>query len=199
MKFFRSRKYIFLKEEGLTKLIYLPFIFISLTLDVFTASLTKGFTIEKLKFTDIFKTITVFGVFQVLMFFIGFKSRVLFLGKTSAFIHFSLFFILVFLGGKMVFESYKEYKNKKTLETKSEFNLILLSLATSIDALVIGASVSLKLSVEIFVITAMIGVFTSMASLLGIYLGYKTTYFANYPMNFAGGFILIFIGVKSLF
>ncbi|WP_321329775.1 manganese efflux pump [uncultured Ilyobacter sp.] len=181
------------------KLIYLPFIFISLTLDVFTASLTKGFTIEKLKFTDIFKTITVFGVFQIIMFIIGFKARLLFVGKTSVFIHFMFFFILVFLGVRMIFESYRDYKNKETLETKSEFNLILLSFATSIDALIIGASVSLKLNFEIFIITAMIGIITSLASLLGIYLGHKTNYFVNYPVNLAGGFILIFIGVRSLF
>jgi putative Mn2+ efflux pump MntP len=45
----------------------------------------------------------------------------------------------------------------------------------------------------------MIGIFTSLASLLGIYLGHKTNYFVNYPVNLAGGFILIFIGVRSLF
>ena len=80
-------------------LICLLFILVSLTLDVFTVSLTKGLTIDKLKFTDIFKTITVFGFFQVLMFLIGFKSRILFVRKMNVFSHVLLFLVLVFFRG----------------------------------------------------------------------------------------------------
>jgi putative Mn2+ efflux pump MntP len=180
-------------------LICLLFILVSLTLDVFTVSLTKGLTIDKLKFTDIFKTITVFGFFQVLMFLIGFKSRILFVRKMNVFSHVLLFLVLVFLGGEMIFRAYKEYKNKEVLVNKSEFNLVLLSLATSIDGLIVGASVSVKSNFEIFIITVAIGLLTSTASLTGIYLGYKTTFFVDYPTKFTGGFILILIGVKSLF
>jgi putative Mn2+ efflux pump MntP len=187
------------KEESAMNLIYLYFISIGLAMDTFSISLTKGFLIEKLEFRDIFKTVFVLGLFQVLMSFIGFKIGKNYLDKTDKFSHFIIFSVLLFLGGKMIYDAWKESKNREELKVRSKFNLLLLGLATSIDDIVVGSSFSFVSNLDIFFVIMTIGVVTSIASLMGIYLGYKTSARTSYKNNFIGGCILIFISLRILF
>ncbi|WP_319371905.1 manganese efflux pump [uncultured Ilyobacter sp.] len=179
--------------------IYLSLISVGLAMDTFSISLTKGLIIEKWESKDVFKTIIILGSFQVLMSLIGFKAGRLFFSQVNNFSNFIVFSVLLFLGWKMILDAWKEFKNKKKSETEPKFNLIFTGLATSIDTLVVGSSFSLMENFNIFSFLGMVGTITSIASLVGIYLGYKTSSYVNYQSNFIGGCILVFISLKILF
>jgi putative Mn2+ efflux pump MntP len=183
---------------GVMNFIYLSFISVGLAMDTFSISLTKGFIIEKLELKDVFKTVAVLGLFQVLMSLIGFKVGRFVLSEVNSFSNFIIFSILFFLGGKMIFDAWKECKSVEALKIKPKFNIILISLATSIDALLVGSSFSLISNFDIIFFMGIVGIITSIASLIGIYLGYKTSSCMNYQSDFIGGCILVFISFKIL-
>lgn len=178
--------------------IYMSMISLGLAVDAFSVSLSKGFISEKLESKDVLKTVVVLGLFQILMSFIGFKVGKFFLSEMNILSNFIIFTVLLFLGGKMVLDAWKESKNMKELKIKPKFNLFLISLATSIDALVVGSSFSMISGFDIVFFMGIVGIITSAVSLTGIYLGHRTSSYMNYQSNFIGGCILVFISFKIL-
>lgn len=140
---------------------------------------------------------TTFGVFQALMPLIGFQMA-LFLPAVIKEYNFSIaFIILTFLGGKMAYEGWQA-ENREETEKKDIFelrSLFMLGIATSIDALAVG--VSLTATTESILLPAlMIGVVTFILTYIGVYFGKSLGNRMGSSAEIIGGLVLIGIASK---
>ncbi len=174
-------------------LLELVLISITLALDCLAVAICIS-SVNKLQFSDFVKIPGFFAVFQagmtVLGFFIGlqFKQYVTSFGDWIAFV------LLATIGLKIVYDSFKNETQKISL--LSFVKLVLLSIATSIDAFVIGITLSL-LSSSIAYTAIVIGLITFAISLYGLLLGNSFFNKLKY-MNIVSGFVLIGIGLKII-
>jgi putative Mn2+ efflux pump MntP len=108
--------------------------------------------------------------------------------------HWVAFVLLLFVGGKMIWESFKPNENNRTIDITSGLTLITLAVATSIDALVVGLSFAfLKINISIAAVT--IGL---VACIITIMLGKRLGGLIGKRAEAIGGIVLIGIGVKIL-
>lgn len=138
-----------------------------------------------------------FGFFQGLMPLIGY-----FVGKSvfdwiEVFAHWIAFALLVFVGGKMVYESLHT-GTKKDIADITHKVLILLAIATSIDAMAAGFLFAL-LDVNALLACFFIGFITFVCSFLGVLVGKKGGAYLESKAELLGGVVLISIGFKILF
>lgn len=142
-----------------------------------------------------------FGGFQFFMPLAGFYAAWLFADKFAAFDHFIAFFLLSFVGGKMIKESFGMDEEKKDCplgEFFSPANLLLPAVATSLDALAIGAGLAFS-SFSIWIPAAAMGIITAIVSACCVILGKKlSTTLPEGKLTFAGGCVIILIGIKIL-
>ncbi len=172
------------------------FVSIGLSLDASAVSLVCGLNERKKRFLLSLKLGTFFGIFQSLMFLIGYSFGVGFSILISRFDHWVAFFLLILVGGKMVYENFKK-EEKKCFNTDSLIVLLTLSLATSIDALAVGISFAL-LSFDLLITTILIGMITFLNSFIFTLFGKFFNRFVNNRSELVGGLILIGIGIKIL-
>lgn len=173
----------------------------ALAMDAFAVSVTKGITLRKITPFIAFKIAFFFGLFQGLMPFIGWFTGIRFQSYITNADHWIALFLLSFIGLKMIFEAYEDNKNPELsvtcdgeLDTKE---LIILSIATSIDALAIGVSFAF-LNVHIIPLCLSIGIITFILCFLGVMIGkILGPIFKNYAQIF-GGIILMLIGINIL-
>lgn len=137
-----------------------------------------------------------FGFFQLFMPLVGWLIGSGFQAYITKYDHWISFILLGTLGLKMILESFKEVEEEK-IDIHSWKILLLLSVATSIDALVVGISFAF-LKVNIGVAVTTIGVTTFVLTLLSIYLGKKVGQRWGKKFEILGGLILILIGLKIL-
>lgn len=102
------------------------------------------------------------------------------------------------VGGKMVVESFRIKKEEKGFDPTKIGVLLVLSVATSIDALAIGATLSLITS-SVFLAVCVIGVVTLVLSYLGVLVGKRFGHIFENKIEALGGVVLIFIGIKIVF
>lgn len=169
---------------------------IGLAMDAFAVSICKGLSMQKLDWKKAIIIALYFGIFQALMPVLGF-----FLGSTfEDFViqvdHWIAFLLLGFIGGNMIKEAFDDELDKcnDNVDFKT---MILLAIATSIDALAVGITFAL-LDVNILLSVIIIGTVTFVLSVLGVKIGNK---FGNKYQNkaeFAGGLVLILLGSKIL-
>ena len=167
-----------------------------LAADACAVSLSSGLVIRHIKFNKALKIALAFGIFQAIMPLIGwltsFSFRELFI-QTN---HWIAFGLLATIGCKMIYEAFQE-------ETKTKFNpldnytLIGLAIATSIDALAAGLSLSV-LKISILSTAAVIGIITFFLCFISVYLGHKWGKLCTFKLEIVGGIILIFLGCKIL-
>jgi putative Mn2+ efflux pump MntP len=115
----------------------------------------------------------------------------------TTFDHWIAFILLFYIGSKMIYESSKEDEEKNGYNPSKGSKLILLSIATSIDALAVGLSLAF-LKVEIFTPSLLIGIITATFSFLGVKIGRKFGKRYSQKAELLGGLILIGIGIKIL-
>ena len=169
----------------------------ALALDAFAVSLGSGSAGQVRGLRASVRLAFHFGLFQALMPVAGW-----FLGKgfesvVKAYDHWIAFVLLVLIGGKMIVEAFRGDEKQKTNPSKG-MTMVMLSIATSIDALVVGFSLAL-VDIYIWTSAAIIGIITGSLSFAGIYLGRRLGHRFGTVMEFIGGLILIAIGVKILF
>ena len=171
---------------------------VSLAMDAFSVSVTSGVIIRKPTFRQYFRLAFHFGLFQFIMPVIGFYSGVLFEAVIRRYDHWVAFFLLLFIGGKMFYESFHTEDDDSVKKDPSKGRvLILLAVATSIDAAAIGFSFA-ALNIPILLPSIMIGLICVFFSALGIYLGTRIgNTFGKWAERF-GGVILCGIGTKIL-
>jgi len=165
-------------------------------MDSFSVSITRGLTNTKTKMSiEALKIAFFFGLFQGMMPVMGWFLGVSILDVISGFDHWIAFGLLTFIGLRMMYES-TTVKSKKMVSSSSFSVLIMLSIATSIDALAVGLSLSF-LEVSIITPAIIIGVITFALSFLGVYIGKRFGGFFK-KIGVLGGVILIVIGVRIL-
>ena len=169
---------------------------IGLAMDAFAVSICKGLSMKKMNWKNAIIIALYFGVFQALMPLIGYFLGMTFESIVTTFDHWVAFALLTLIGGGMIKESFDSEDEKKN--DRVDFKtMVVLAIATSIDALAVGISLA-ALDRPIVESAAIIGVVTFVISIIGVYIG---KFFGNRYKKRAeltGGIILVLIGVKIL-
>lgn len=167
---------------------------IALSLDAVAVSAANGAHHHRMSLVKALRISLFFGFFQFLMPLIGWLISVGLEEIISKFDHWIAFLLLIVLGGKMILESLKPV-DKKTIDIHNIKILFFLSVATSIDALVVGMTFAL-LPVNIWLAITIIGLTTFVLSFFSIYIGKKIGEQWGRKAETIGGVILILIGIK---
>jgi len=178
-------------------IISIIFIAFGLAMDAFAVSITSGLTIKQLRINDALKIAIFFGSFQAIMPLIGWSAGLSFRDFISGIDHWIAFGLLSLIGCKMIYESSKMEVNSKKIDPLNVYVLLMLSIATSIDALAVGLSLSF-LNVSIALPAIIIGVVTFLLSIFGVYLGNRFGHYFERKIEIIGGLILIGIGIRIL-
>lgn len=170
---------------------------IGLALDAFAISLSLGTLGPPGGFRAALRLSSHFGLFQFLMPIIGWFVGLNIAPLIYTFDHWVAFILLSFVGGRMIYQSFNKSKKILKDDPSKGFSLILLSLATSMDALVIGLSLAM-LNLDIWYPAVIIGLITAFLSLIGIRIGKVLGKKYGKIMEIFGGTILLGIGLKIL-
>lgn len=177
------------------------FIGVGLAMDACAVSLAKGMSLDKDKVKKYALILALaFGFFQALMPAIGYFAGSHFADYIQSIDHWIAFILLSLIGINMIKEG-KEEKEEKEDEVKIHFisfkDILLLAIATSIDALAVGVSFAF-LKVNLFEAVITIGITTFVLSFICVLFG-KTlgNLFEKYA-EYMGGSILILLGIKIL-
>ncbi len=168
-----------------------------LSMDAFAVAVTSGFTVTRLKVGHAMRIALFFGVFQAVMPIVGWLAGSGLKEVVKGVDHWIAFALLSAIGAKMIYESRKLNKAGDKADCLKLVVLLTLAVATSIDALAVGLSLSF-LKVEILAPSAIIGAVTFLMSFAGVYIGKKFGHFFESKLEVAGGLILIGIGLKIL-
>lgn len=171
---------------------------VGLSMDAFAVSICKGLSLGKIKFKHMCLAGVWFGGFQALMPTIGYFLGSLFADMVAKYAHWVAFVLLVFIGGNMMKESFQKDECERCGDsTMGIKTMLLLAIATSIDAMAVGVSFAF-LKVDIVPAVIFIGCITFICSGLGVKIG--SIFGAKYKSKaeLAGGIVLIVIGIKTL-
>jgi len=138
-----------------------------------------------------------FGLFQFMMPVLGWFLGVGFVSYFKAFDHWIAFGLLAFVGGRMVMSGLDRCQTLIQKDPSRGMTMVMLSVATSIDALAIGLSLAM-MDINIWYPSVMIGIITSAMSLGAIALGKRLGILSGKRMEILGGVILIGIGTRIL-
>ncbi len=137
-----------------------------------------------------------FGTFQALMPFIGYLGGKGVLGWVEEYAHWIAFGLLALIGGKMIYESLHE-GIEEDIAALTHKMMLLLAIATSIDAMAAGFSLTL-LEVNAWLACAIIGITTFVFSWVGVRIGEQSGTWLESKAEMFGGVVLILIGIKML-
>lgn len=168
---------------------------VGLSMDAFAVSVCKGLSLGKIKPKHMCIAGAWFGGFQALMPLIGYFLGSFFAEMIEKYDHWVAFVLLAFIGGNMIKESFdKDEKVDSSMDVKS---MLLLAIATSIDALAVGVTFAF-LQVQIVPAVSFIGVITFIFSAVGVKIGslFGTKYKSKAELF--GGIVLVLIGIKIL-
>ena len=166
-------------------------------MDAFAVSITLGLSVRDLTTKHFLIPGIYFGFFQGLMPFIGYFAGIFFVSKIQNLDHWIAFILLVFIGGKMIKESFS--KNKEAVDKKSYglIQMLFLAVATSIDALAIGITFSI-FKVPIYRAILLTSLTTFFISIGGVKIGNIFGIKYKSRAEFIGGLTLIVLGLKIL-
>lgn len=173
---------------------------VSLSMDAFAVALCKGLALRKLNLKSCLIVGAWFGAFQGLMPLLGYLLGSTFADKITSVDHWIAFALLAIIGGNMIKESFdKDEENVNcSLGVKTMF---VMAIATSIDALAVGVSFAFtdfEPDWFVYIAFVLIGIITFTLSAIGVKVGniFGTKYKSK--AEFAGGAILIILGLKIL-
>ena len=173
---------------------------ISLSMDAFAASICKGLSNKKNKLKTGLIISLSFGIFQALMPLIGYFLGNIMSDKIIKFDHYIalilLTLIIVAISKYVLVSLINEANEKEDINNNIDLKeILILSIATSIDALVIGVTLSF-LRVNIYTSVSFIGITTAIICFIGFNLGNIIGNKLNKYSKILGGIILIIIGIK---
>ncbi|MBR4435635.1 MAG: manganese efflux pump [Clostridia bacterium] len=181
---------------------------VALSMDAMAVSVASGIASAKVRLKDALVMALAFGVFQALMPALGFYIIPLlsgiFGGGVETFVrsidHWIAFLLLAFIGGKMIFEAIKNEEEEAGSDPFRPINILVLAVATSIDALATGiVFCSFDFSAAKLVFSVLtIGAITFALSLFGVLAGKKLGEKFKRFAVLAGGVVLVLIGLKIL-
>lgn len=174
---------------------------VGLAMDAFAVSICKGLAMRKVNKKQAVVIALFFGGFQAIMPIVGWFLCKGFQNYIEAFDHWIAFALLAFIGMKMIIETLSEKEEDVVVEKMDPpldmKEMLMLAIATSVDALAVGISLA-ALDRPIVESATIIGVVTFIISIVGVYIG---NFFGNRykkRAELAGGIILVLIGVKIL-
>jgi len=170
---------------------------IGLAMDAFAVSIANGVSMKTLRVHHAFLIAFFFGAFQALMPVIGWLAGLSVADLIAQYAHWIAFILLSFIGGKMIYESFQIKEAENDPCSLNIGTLLVLSIATSIDALAVGLSFAF-LKTTILAPVVIIGAVTFVLSFLGVVIGEKIGHLFESKIELLGGIILIGIGVKIL-
>lgn len=169
---------------------------VSLAMDAFAVSIAAGTSGRLSGRRATFRLSFHFGLFQFMMPVIGWYAGMHIAPLISAVSHWVAFGLLAFVGGRMIISALHPDAHALSSDPSKGLSLVMLSFATSMDALVIGFSLAM-IHVNIWYPSAMIGLITAGLSLAGITLGRHLEKRIGPRMEIIGGIVLIVIGIVS--
>jgi putative Mn2+ efflux pump MntP len=180
----------------MTAVLEIFFISLGLAMDAVSVSIAGGMKSQKAKIIHALKVAAFFGIFQAVMPVFGWLIGEATKGFISGIDHWVAFILLGIIGIKMIWEALNDSKMEKgnIFDTKT---LLILSVATSIDALIVGITLNL-LKTPFLISIAMIGTITFVLSFLGFLFGKQLGIFFGKKVGALGGIALILIGLKIL-
>ena len=175
---------------------------IALAMDCFTVSIVSGVIVRRHLWGLVMRMAFLFGAFQALMPLLGWLATSHFSEQLEAVDHWIAFVLLAFIGGKMIKESFED-EEEQTFNPQSLRVQLLLSVATSIDALAVGISFAcigyhslVSLTFPLIIIGIVSFLFSVVGYLFGVRFGRSIA--RRLKPALLGGIILIVIGVKIL-
>lgn len=171
---------------------------VGLSMDAFAVSICKGLAMEKVTLKKAGLVGLWFGGFQALMPLIGFFLGRQFADAIAAFDHWVAFGLLGLIGINMIREALSPKEEDEATDDLSFKTMFLLAVATSIDALAVGVSLSLAGGVNIWMAITIIGCTTFLLSAIGVKAGGVFGARFEKKAELAGGIILICLGLKIL-
>mgnify|MGYP005753269057 CR=1 FL=1 len=174
---------------------------VGLSMDAFAVAICKGLAMPRVNRKQTLLIGLYFGVFQAVMPLTGWLLGSQFARHVTKMAPWIAFVLLAWIGGSMIRESLSEKEEEEHAELVElrHRELLMLAIATSIDALAVGVSFSMvELTVPIYAAAALIGCTTFAISVAGVFVG--NLFGARYKnrAEFVGGAILILIGLKIL-
>lgn len=172
---------------------------VGLAMDAFAVSICKGLNMRKLDIKQTALIALFFGGFQAGMPLVGWFIGSRFADYITSIDHWITFILLGIIGGKMIYESFRDDECE---ECESKLNLkeiIALAIATSIDALAVGVTFAFQYERK-DAITAIVltGIITTLLSATGVFIGHKFGAKYKNKAELAGGLVLVGMGVKFL-
>lgn len=180
---------------------------VGLSMDAFAVSISNGIVMCHAGFGKSCKVAGAFGLFQGLMPVIGYLIGRTFASQIQAFDHWIAFALLVFIGGKMLWEVFHEDEGENVPkgDPTDWKTLLVMAIATSIDAMAVGVTMALSgrtgllsSSYGYLLCSLIIACVTFVICLAGVNIGCKTGNKYGKRAEIAGGIVLILIGVKIL-
>ncbi|RKZ65593.1 MAG: manganese efflux pump [Gammaproteobacteria bacterium] len=181
-------------------LIEITAVAVALAMDAFAVSIAAGVTLRRASRRQTFRLSWHFGLFQALMPIIGYGAGLTVQELIASFDHWVAFGLLVIIGGRMIVGAIRDDEEQvKDTEPTRGWSLVMLSVATSVDALAVGLSLAM-LGISVWfpalVIGIVAGLFTAGGIHLGGYVGLRLG-IARYATLF-GGVVLLIIGGRIL-
>lgn len=173
---------------------------VGLAMDAFAVSVSSGICIRNFKPQYAFKFGFYFGAFQFIMTLIGYFAAFLFAKQMHSFSHWVAFVLLSVIGANMIYDTFKKDEKDCPVDFNAVMrtkNMVMMSVATSIDAMAVGVSLAL-FNVRILMCAFIIGVVAFLFSFAGTIIGNKIGGIFEKNAQMLGGSILIGIGIKIL-
>jgi putative Mn2+ efflux pump MntP len=178
-------------------LITIFFLAVGLGVDAFSVAIGIGAAKNSKSWAPVLRLSIAFGIFQFIMPIAGWLAGSTVVGMIEVFDHWIAFALLVLIGGKMIREGWeKEIDEAKADQTRG-LPLVMLSIATSIDALAVGFSFSV-LKTPILFPAIIIGIVCFLMTAIGMIFGKGLAKLFGKKVEIFGGIVLIGIGVKIL-
>lgn len=196
----------FLKKKGkgdfvMALVIELFLLGVGLSMDAFAVSVCKGLGMKKLNKKQALIIGLYFGGFQALMPFVGWLLGSQFQKYITSIDHWIAFILLGFIGGKMMIEAVREWNEEEVVDVMDapidHKNMLVLAVATSIDALTVGITFAFLGTLIVEAIT-IIGITTMVISIAGVVVGNFFGSRYKSKAEFIGGLILVLLGLKIL-
>lgn len=177
------------------KLFEIIFLAAALSMDAFSVALASGLNSKTVRHSDALKTALFFGFFQFFMPIVGSGCTLFFQSFAAEYSGPIVFFILSFLGVRMIIENAKDEEIPKN--PFSIVSLLMLAFATSIDALAAGITLGASRA-PVLASSLIIGITAFLFSYTGVFIGMKTSFFKLERAGIIGGIMLIILGIRAL-
>lgn len=170
---------------------------LGLAMDAFAVSVASGIAFRNFRIQHALRMALAFGLFQAIMPIVGWMAGRTLQQLVTGVDHWIAFVLLACIGAKMVYEAYRIEEAEQAGNPFAFAALLLLALATSIDALAVGITFAM-LKTAIIGPVAVIGSITFVLCLAGVYVGEAFGHFFEKRIEIFGGLVLIGIGLKIL-